>query len=137
MIATFYSDTRELILYADREELWELEQRLRDPAGSTVVLEPQGDAEESAVEMRTLRIDPDGVGAVVSVDGDETTITGSGTDLATLGERIADLDDEEWDRPGAHAHFEPDDGRPVRFLLSRGSCELTVAGPVRDDFKPA
>jgi hypothetical protein len=136
MKATFYDDTRELIVYADCDELWELGERLRDPAGSTILLEPEVDTEDSAVEMRVLHISPSGDGAVVSVDADEAKITGSDAGLTRLSRLIEALDDGDWNDPGAHAHFEPDDGRPVRFFLSPGSCALIMAGPIPDEPVP-
>lgn len=85
------------------------------------------------MEMRALHIRPGGDGVVVSVDGDEANITGSNEGLTRLSRSIEALDDGDWNDPGAHAHYEPDDGRPVLFFLSPGSCALIMAGPVPDD----
>lgn len=136
MKATSYGDTRELIVYAACDELRVFSESLHDPEGATLLLEPQDNAEGSAVEMRVLRISTDGDGAFVSVDGDEVKIRGSSAGLSKLGRAIEALDDGDWNDPGAHAHFEPDDGRAMLFFLSPGSYALIMAGPVPDGPKP-
>jgi hypothetical protein len=136
MRATFYGDTGELVVYAEREELRLLGERLRDPAGGSFQLEPQRGAEEEGVEMHMVRIRAEDGDANVSVDGDVIVITGSVARLSRLGSAIETLDDEDWNDPGSHAHFEPDDGTPVLSFLARGSCSLIVAGPVPDEPGP-
>jgi hypothetical protein len=39
---------------------------------------------------------------------------------------------DDLDEPGSHAHFDPDDGSGVHYVLAAESSALIVAGPVPD-----
>jgi len=132
MLGWVDTETGAVILSADRDGLREFASLLREPRGQTVSLK---EAEEwpMARPLDSLRVELAGDAVVVKVDGDVARFAGSAAGFERLAlELELFAEDDELDEPGSHAHFDPDDGSGVRYVLAADSCPLIVAGPVPD-----
>jgi hypothetical protein len=136
MLGWVDTETGALILSADRDELRRLVGSLRLAAPETIVL---GVARNwpMARPIAALSVELGGDAIAIKVTGDTARFTGSVTGFERLArelERFAE--DDELDEPGAHAHFDPDDGSGERYVLAADSCALIVTGPVLENGAP-
>lgn len=136
MLGWVDTETGAVILSADRDGLLEFASLLREPRGQTVSLK---EAEEwpMAGPLGALSVELAGDAVVIKVDGDHARFAGSAAGFERLARELELFaEDDELDESGSHAHFDPDDGSSVRYVLAADSCPLIIAGPVSDQAVP-
>ena len=122
-----------LVLRADAGGFRELIARLRDPDGTMTLVEPTA-TEADVRPVRAISIELADNKATIKVDGDVASLTGNSASLERMANELELFaEDEDLDEPGAHGHFDPDDGSGARYVLAADSCPLIVAGPVPDE----
>jgi hypothetical protein len=126
-------ETGALILSADRDRFREFVSWLRNPTRDTISL---GEAQSwpMARPIDALSIQLAGEAVAIEVTNDVGRFAGSGAGFERLAHQVELFaEDDELDEPGSHAHFDPDDGSGVQYVLAADSCPLIVAGPVPDE----
>jgi hypothetical protein len=127
----------DLILTVDRDGLEKLVKSLMRPTTSTIAIAPGTEYPMTrAISRLDLRVDTEDLVEIKTGD-DVASIAGSAAALARLAREISRFAEyNDLYEPGMHAHFDPDDGSDVRYVLAADSRPLIVAGPVPDQAAP-